>query len=75
MHIKIAETHIPIIQEYYDCTDSGIQLKVVGKCEEKDRFQSERDLRRVIKVLFDEHKIDIALPKVFIEDVKKSIIS
>ena len=54
-----------------DFTDNGIQLKVVGKCSEDVRFQSERDLRRAIKVLFDEHKIDIALPKVFIEDVKK----
>lgn len=50
---------------------NGIQLKIVGKCSEDVRFQSERDLRRAIKVLFDEHKIDIALPKVFIEDVKK----
>lgn len=44
---------------------------LLGKWSEDVRFQSERDLRRAIKVLFDEHKIDIALPKVFIEDVKK----
>lgn len=55
-----------------DFTDFGPQLKIIGRCKEDVRFQSERDLRRAIKVLFDEHKIDIALPKVFIEDVKSN---
>lgn len=55
-----------------DFTKEGVQLKFVGKVSEDERFQSERDLRREIKLLFDAHDIDFALPKIYIEDsVKK----
>jgi len=55
-----------------DFTKEGVQLKFIGKVREDERFQSERDLRREIKLLFDAHDIDFALPKIYIEDsVKK----
>lgn len=50
--------------------DEGIELKFAGKVTEDIRFQSERDLRRQIKLLFDEHNIDIALPKFYVENVE-----
>lgn len=53
-----------------DFTDFGPSLKVVAKCNEEVRFQSERDLRRAIKALLDEQNIDMALPKVLIEQNK-----
>lgn len=53
-----------------DFADEGIQLKFAGKVSEEIRFQSERDLRRQIKLLFDAHNIDIALPKIYVENVE-----
>ncbi|MFA5449002.1 MAG: mechanosensitive ion channel family protein [Clostridia bacterium] len=54
-----------------DFTNQGIQLKFAGKVNEEIRFQAERDLRREIKLLFDQHNIDIALPKFYVEEVAK----
>lgn len=53
-----------------DFTNEGVELKFTGKVEESIRFSTTRELRRAIKVLFDENNISIATPKFFIEEVK-----
>lgn len=52
-----------------DFTNEGIEFKFAARVEESIRFQSTRELRRALKVLFDENDITIALPKFFIEEV------
>ena len=54
-----------------DFTSEGVEFKFATRVEESQRFQANRDLRRAIKVMFDDNNIEIALPKVFIEEVKK----
>lgn len=49
---------------------SGIELKFIAKCKEENRFQVGRDLNRAIKIMFDEHNINIPFQQVVIHDSK-----
>jgi small conductance mechanosensitive channel len=52
-------------------TDRGVSIKVMAKCNEEDRPQTIRDLNRELKLLFDKHKIKVAVPKIEITNPKK----
>lgn len=56
---------------------SGVELKFIAKSLENDRFQVERDLRRQLKLLFDENQIDIPFQTVtisnFVEEKEQKI--
>lgn len=73
-------TRIPAIVEgpYYkgvtSLADSGVILKFIAKVNEEDRFQTERDLNREIKIIFDKNGINIPFPQVVVNqpnDFKK----
>ncbi|MCD8199945.1 MAG: mechanosensitive ion channel [Coriobacteriaceae bacterium] len=46
--------------------DSAVMLRIAVQCEEKDRPQLERDLNREMKLLFDDHEIDIPFPQIVV---------
>lgn len=72
---KIKES-IPAILDgpYYkgvsDFSTHGVVLKIFASVEESKKFQTERDLKRAVKLLFDEHDIRIAIPQVAINQPK-----
>ncbi|QLY39874.1 mechanosensitive ion channel family protein [Hujiaoplasma nucleasis] len=51
---------------------SGIELRFVAKVDEENRYQVERDLRRQIKIIFDEFKISIPYQTVTIANLNDS---
>lgn len=66
------KAHIPAIVEgpYYkgvsELNSSGVDLLFVAKCKEEDIFQVQRDMNREIKMLFDEHNINIPFPQIVV---------
>ena len=66
---KIAEK-LPGISEGPDYkgvsefSDRGVVLRIMFKCIESERFQLLRDVNRELKLVFDAHKIKIAVPQV-----------
>lgn len=48
---------------------SGVELKLIAKTTENERFQTERDLRRQIKLIFDKNQIDIPFQTVTISNL------
>ena len=44
--------------------DNSVDIKIVAKCNEKDRLQLDRDLRRALKLVFDEYQINVPYPQV-----------
>ena len=57
--------HIPAIVEgpYYkgvqSLGESSVDIRLVAKCKEEDKYQVERDLNRELKILFDANGINI----------------
>ena len=57
--------HIPAIVEgpYYkgvqNLGESSVDIRLVAKCKEEDKYQVERDLNRELKILFDANGINI----------------
>ncbi len=43
---------------------SSVDLLFVAKCKEEDLYQTQRDLNRELKMMFDENKINIPFPQV-----------
>ncbi len=70
---KIKE-NIPAIQEgpFYKgvsaLADSSVNLKFVAQCDEKMRYQVERDMNREFKLLFDKNNINIPFPQVVVNE-------
>lgn len=77
------QKHIPSVVEgpFYrgvsSFNASGVALKFIARTHENDRFQAERDLRRELKLLFDQHHIDIPFQTItisnFVEANKQDI--
>lgn len=57
--------------------ESSVVIKIVAQCKEEDKYQTERDMNREIKLLFDKHNINIPFNQVVVsyrdedESVKK----
>ena len=51
--------------------DSGVQLLFVAKCKEDDIYQVQRDLNRVIKIIFDDNSIEIPFNQIVVHDAEK----
>ncbi|MCL2848314.1 MAG: mechanosensitive ion channel family protein [Firmicutes bacterium] len=73
---EVIVAHLPVIADKYpvisegpiykgvqEFNDKGVMLKIIAKCFETERLQLQRDLNREFKILFDEHGIKIAVPK------------
>jgi small conductance mechanosensitive channel len=66
----IIKTDGPWYKGVSEFTSRGVMLKITAKCDEKDRYQTDRDLNREFKLLFDKNKIKIALPVVEVVENK-----
>lgn len=45
-------------------TNNGVILRFIAKCQERDKFQTERDLNRHIKLIFDRNDIRVPYTQV-----------
>ncbi len=81
---KVFETLLPAIREKYsdvfledpkylgvqELGESGVQLKVIGKVNEKDIFSAARLLNREIKIGFDQNGIEIPFNQIVVHQGK-----
>ncbi len=81
---KVLETLLPAIREKYsdvfledpkylgvqELGESGVQLKVIGKVNEKDIFSAARLLNREIKIGFDQNGIEIPFNQIVVHQGK-----
>ena len=51
--------------------DNSVNIRIVAQCLEKNRGQLERDLRREMKLIFDEYDISIPFPQVVVNQPKE----
>jgi small conductance mechanosensitive channel len=51
--------------------DSAVIVRVIAHCEEKDRIKVRRLLNKELKILFDEHNINIPFPQLVLHQVSK----
>lgn len=49
----------PFYQGVSELGASSVNIKIVAKCKEENKYQVERDLNREIKLLFDKHNVNI----------------
>ena len=62
--------HVPAIVEgpFYkgvsELGDSSVNIRLVAKCKEEDKYQVQRDLNRELKLLFDANDINIPFTQV-----------
>ena len=61
-------TEGPMYRGVAGFTERGVVLKIVARCDEINKIQLDRDLAREMKLLFDKHKIKIAIPKIEIKN-------
>ncbi len=70
---KIAErlpaiVHGPYYRGVTQLGDNSVDLKITMQCEEKNRFQLERDFNREMRLLFAQYDINIPFPQVVINE-------
>ena len=54
----------PFYKGVSELGDNSVNIKIVAKCNEGDRVQLDRDLRRELKLVFDKYNISIPFPQV-----------
>ena len=54
----------PFYKGVSELGDNSVNIKIVAKCNEADRMQLDRDLRRALKLVFDKYEISIPFPQV-----------
>ncbi|MDO4961093.1 MAG: mechanosensitive ion channel [Eubacteriales bacterium] len=54
----------PFYKGVADLADSAVIIKIIAKCNEGDRIQLDRDLRRQLKLIFDKYNINIPFPQI-----------
>ncbi len=83
---KVIEEALPTIREkipsivdgpYYKGVAalgaSGVTLRLVAQCAEDKKFQTQRDLNRQIKLIFDANGISIAFPQIVVHQGKEEV--
>lgn len=50
--------------------NNGVTLRFLAKCSERDRFQTERDLNRQLKLMFDKNNIRVPYPQVAVHNAQ-----
>ena len=69
-NMQVFRDNIPAIAEgpFYKGVsalgDSSVDIRLVAKCKEEDKYQVERDMNREIKILFDKYNINIPFTQV-----------
>ena len=62
----------PFFENVESLADSGVVLRVTAQCRERHRLDVRRKLNKEIKILCDQHGINIPFPQVVIHQSKKS---
>jgi len=52
--------------------DSAVVLKIIAKVNEPDKFQTERDLNRIVKIIFDENNVNIPYNQITLSNREKN---
>ncbi len=81
---KVIEENLPILQEkipaivdgpYYkgvvQLGVNGVTLRLVARCSEGDKFQTQRDMNRQIKLIFDANGIGIPFAQMVVHQAKE----
>ncbi len=82
---KVIEQNLPVIREkipaivdgpYYKGVAllgaNGITLRLVAQCPEDCKFQTQRDMNRQMKLIFDANDIGIPYPQVVVHEAKET---
>ncbi len=82
---KVIEENLPVIKEripsivdgpYYKGVVllglNGVTLRLVAQCPEGDKFQTQRDMNRQIKLIFDENGIGIPFAQMVVHQAKEA---
>jgi len=73
-NLSVMKEHIPAIvqgpfyQGVSSLGDSAVMIKIIAKVKEPDKFQTERDLNREIKLIFDANKVNIPYNQITISN-------
>ena len=62
----------PFYKGVSELGDNSVNIKIVAKCNEADRVQLDRDLKRELKLVFDKYDISIPFPQVVINQPPES---
>lgn len=71
-NLPLIKKNIPAIVEgpFYkgvsELGASAVNIKLIAKCKEEDKYQTERDMNREIKLLFDRHNINIPFDQIVV---------
>ena len=65
----------PFYKGVSELGDNSVNIKIVAKCNEGDRVQLDRDLKRELKLVFDKHNINIPFPQVVLNQPPESFHS
>ena len=63
----------PFYRGVSELADSSVNIRIIVKCTEEDRIQLERDLRRMLKLIFDKHNISIPYPQVVLNQPEEIV--
>ncbi len=61
----------PFYKGVVSLDDNSVTIRIVVQCAESNRGQLERDLRREMKLIFDEYKINIPFPQVVVHQPRE----
>ena len=61
----------PFYKGVVSLADNSVTIRVVVQCAESSRGQLERDLRREMKLIFDEYEINIPYPQVVVHEPRE----
>ncbi len=83
---RVIEENLPVIKEkipsiksgpYYKGVNalaaSGVTLRFVAECAEGEKFQTQRDMNRQIKLLFDKYDISIPYQQIVVHEGREEI--
>ncbi len=76
-HLGVMRERIPSIVEgpYYKGVvalgTSGVKLRLIAQCREDAKFQTQRDLNRQIKLIFDANGINIPFTQVVVHEAER----
>lgn len=64
--------NLPQYKGVQEFNNSGVTLRIIAECKEENRFQMTRDLRRELKIIFDNNGIEMAKPQIVVSKSEKA---
>ncbi len=61
----------PFYKGVVELGDSGVYIRIIVICKEQDRIQTERNLRRELKLVFDRNNISIPYPQIVVNEPRE----